>query len=147
VKTSLGYPDREGERELLRRRLGRAEQVPDAEQVLTPERVRELQTVPESVHVDEDLQGYVTDVARATREDARVEVGVSPRGTQRLLEVARANAVVAGRDYLTPDDVKRVARPALAHRLVLTPEATVENVAATEVVETVLDDITVPTVE
>jgi MoxR-like ATPase len=147
IKTSLGYPDREGERRLLSRRLARAEQVPEAEQVLTPAQVEALQQVPETVHVDEDLQGYMTDIARATREDRRVEVGVSPRGTQRLLETARARAVMAGREYVTPDDVKRVADPVLAHRLVLTPEATVEDVDPADVVEEILDGITVPTVE
>ncbi|WP_254824580.1 AAA family ATPase [Haloglomus halophilum] len=146
VKTSLGYPERDAERRLLSRRLGRAEQVPTAEQVVDPEAVRALQSVPETVHVDEDLQGYMTDIARATREDPRVEVGVSPRGTQRLLESARAHAVLAGRDFATPDDVKRVARPVLAHRLVLTAKASVEDVDATTVVDDVLDDIAVPTV-
>jgi MoxR-like ATPase len=75
-----------------------------------------------------------------------VSVGVSPRGTQRLFEAARARAVLAGREYVTPDDVKRVAQPALAHRLVLTPDAKVEDVRKREVVEHVLDEVPVPTV-
>jgi len=147
VKTSVGYPDRDGEGQLLRRRLARAEQLPDAEQVLTPERVRALQAVPETVHVDEDIQDYMVDIVRATRDDRRVEVGVSPRGTQRLLETVRAHAVMAGREFVTPDDVKRVARPVLVHRLVLKPRAVVEDVEPTAVLEDILDGITVPTVE
>jgi MoxR-like ATPase len=85
-------------------------------------------------------------VARATRTDRRVEVGVSPRGTQRLFEAARAHAVLVGREYVTPDDVKRMALPVLAHRLVLTPDAKVEDVDKRDVVEAVLDEVPVPTV-
>jgi len=84
---------------------------------------------------------------RATREDRRVDVGVSPRGTQRLFETARAAAVVAGREFVTPDDVKRVAEPALAHRLVLTPDAAVNDVDERDVIADVLDRVAVPTVE
>jgi MoxR-like ATPase len=74
-----------------------------------------------------------------------VNVGVSPRGTQRLFEASRARAVLAGREYVTPDDVKRVAEPALAHRLVLTPDARVEDVHKPDVIEDVLEEVPVPT--
>ncbi|PSP77772.1 ATPase [Halobacteriales archaeon QS_1_68_20] len=147
VKTSIGYPDDEGEVELLRRRAGRETQSPSIEAVLSTSDVQALQQVAETVRVDDDLLSYMATVARATREDRRVEVGVSPRGTQRLFETARARAVIEGREYVTPDDVKQVARPVLAHRLVLTPDATVNNVEKDQVVEDVLDDVPVPTVE
>jgi MoxR-like ATPase len=88
----------------------------------------------------------MTAIARATRDDRRVEVGVSPRGTQRLFETARARAVIAGREYVTPDDVKWVAEPALSHRLVLTPDARVDDVQKTSIVREILDEIPVPTV-
>lgn len=146
LKTALGYPDRDGEVELLGRRVARTSQVPSVEEVLTPERVRDLQMVAEEVHVDEDVLGYVADVARATRKDRRVDVGVSPRGTQRLLEAARAHAVLQGQDYVAPDDVKRVALSVLAHRLVLTAEATVEGIDSRNIVDDVLAEISVPTV-
>ena len=147
VRTSLGYPDAEGERELLRRRLGRTTRSPEAESVLDREGVRALRAAPESVRVEEDVLDYVVDVARRTRSDRRVEVGVSPRGTQRLLEAARARATREGREYVTPDHVATVARPALAHRLVLTPDARVEDVRPETVVDDVLGAVTVPTVE
>jgi len=147
VKTSLGYPDLDGEVELLQRRRARDTQSPEAERVLTDEAVAELRRVPESVRVEDELLEYVARVARATREDRRVEVGVSPRGTQRLFETARAEAVLAGREYVTPDDIKRVAEPVLAHRLVLTPDATVNDVDKRSVVESVLDEVPVPTLE
>ena len=146
VKARLGYPDAAGEREILHRRLGRSEATPSVESVLTTERVRELQAVPENVRVEDDLVGYITDVTRTTREDRRVAVGVSPRGTQRLLETCRARAVIDGREFVTPDDVKRVAEPTLAHRLVLTPEATVEGTERRAIVRDVLGRVAVPTV-
>ncbi len=147
VKTSMDYPEREGEIELLRRRAGRTEQVPTVEPVLEEGMVETLQAVPETVHTDEDLLEYIADLSRATREERRVEVGVSPRGTQRLFELARARAVVSSRAFVTPDDVKRVARPTLAHRLVLTPEAQVNDVSKTAVLEEVLSEVPVPTIE
>jgi MoxR-like ATPase len=147
VKSSIGYPDDEGELELLRRRAGRTTQSPSVERVLDPDRVDVLRSVPETVRVESDLLSYMTAMTRATREDYRVEVGVSPRGTQRLFESARARAVIGDRDFVTPDDVKAVAHPALAHRLVLTPDATVENVEKREVIADILDETPVPTVQ
>lgn len=147
VKSSIGYPDDEGEVELLRRRSGRTSQSPTVGRVLDPERVDDLRAVPEEIRVESDLLTYMTGITRATREDYRVEVGVSPRGTQRLFEVSRARAVLENRDFVTPDDVKAVAQPALAHRLVLTPDATVENVEKREIIADVLEEIPVPTVQ
>ncbi|SEV87487.1 AAA family ATPase [Natrinema salifodinae] len=147
VKSSIGYPDEDGERELLQRRLGRTDRSPSIDPALDDERVRALRAVPESVRVDDDLVAYVAAIARGTRTRRQVDVGVSPRGTQRLLEATRARAVVAGRDYVTPDDVKRVARPVLAHRLVLTPDASVDGASKAAIVDEVLDTVPVPTLE
>jgi MoxR-like ATPase len=147
VKASMGYPSYDGEAELLYRRADRTRRSPSVEAVLSPERVRELQAVPETVRVDDDLILYILDVCRATRADSRVAVGVSPRGTQRLFETARARAVVDGRSYVTPDVVKTVAEPVLAHRLVLTADARVDDVRKAAVVGDVLDEVTVPTVD
>ncbi|WP_276271119.1 AAA family ATPase [Haloarcula litorea] len=146
VKSSIGYPDDEGEVELLRRRAGRTEQSPSVEPILDADRVETLRAVPETVTVDEDLLAYMADVARATREDYRVEVGVSPRGTQRLFEASRAQAVVEGREFVAPDDIKGVAQSVLAHRLVLTPDARVEGVQKRDVLADVLGEVPVPTV-
>ena len=147
VKTSLGYPDEAGEVSILRRRAGRTDQSPTVERVLDPSAVTELRTVPETVRVDDDLLAYMASLARATREDRRVAVGVSPRGTQRLFEATRAAATLAGRPFVTPDDVKRVAEPTLAHRLVMTPDSTVNDVDKRDVIRDVLDRVAVPTVD
>jgi len=147
VKTSIGYPDEAGEVELLRRRAGREEQSPSVGRVTSETQVERLRHVPETVQVDDDLLDYVAALCRETREDPRVEVGVSPRGTQRLFEAARARATIVGRDFVTPDDIKRIAQPVLAHRVVLTPDATVNNVEKSQIVDAVLDSVPVPTVE
>jgi MoxR-like ATPase len=147
VKSSIGYPESEGEYELLRRRAGRSTQSPSVGTVLDEELVTRLREVPETVRVDDDLLRYMATVARETREDRRVEVGVSPRGTQRLFEAARTYAAMQGREFVTPDDVKRVAHPVLAHRVVLTPDAQVNNVAKASIIDRVLGDVPVPTVE
>jgi MoxR-like ATPase len=147
VKTSIGYPSADGERELLRRRAGREDRSPAVEAVLSREGVRTLQRVPERVRVDEDLLGYISELSRATREDPRVTVGVSPRGTQRLFEAARARAVIEGREYVTPDHVTAAAQPVLAHRIVLTADARVNDVDKAGVIADTLDRVSVPTVE
>jgi MoxR-like ATPase len=147
VKSSIGYPEAEGEYELLRRRAGRSTQSPSVGTVLDEELVTQLREVPETVRVDDDLLQYMANVARETREDRRVEVGVSPRGTQRLFEAARTYAAMQGREFVTPDDVKRVAQPVLAHRVVLTPDAQVNSVEKASIIDRVLGDVPVPTVE
>jgi len=145
VKTSMGYPDREGELRLLDRREERTTQAPSVSRVLEAGSVSALQDAVESVAVARKLRGYVVDVGRATREDDRVDVGVSPRGIQRFYEAARAEALLHGREYVVPDDVKAVAAPAMAHRLVLTADATVRGVDKRTVVEDVLERVPVPT--
>ena len=146
VKADIGYPDRGGERELIDRRADRTTATPEVSQVVEDDALARLQDVPESVTVSDGVRDYVVDVGRATREDDRVEVGVSPRGIQKLFEVARARAVVHGRDYVTPDDVKQVARPVLVHRVVLTGQANVEQTEPEDVVADVLDRVDVPAV-
>ncbi|WP_058825798.1 MoxR family ATPase [Haloferax sp. Q22] len=147
VKSAIGYPDLDGEVELLHRRAGRSEQSPSVERVLDRDTVAAIRRAPESVRVEDDLLEYMAKLARETRTDRRVRIGVSPRGTQRLFEATRARAVIEGREFVTPDDVKRVSQSVLAHRLVLTPDARVEDVRKSDVVDDVLGRVTVPTLE
>ncbi|MFC6988874.1 AAA family ATPase [Haloplanus sp. GCM10025708] len=144
VKTEMGYPDREGERELLDRRADRTTQAPTVDRVVDEREVTAIQNVVETVHVEDGLRDYVVDLGRATREDARVDVGVSPRGIQRLFEASRARAVVDGRDYVAPDDVKAVVHPTFDHRVVLSSEARVRGVEKEAVVDSVLGSVDVP---
>lgn len=147
VKTSIGYPDESGEIEIIHRRRDREKKSPSVETVIDAGRVTELRQVPETIHIDDDLIEYIVALARETRADDRVEIGVSPRGTQRLFEAARAYATLCGREYTVPDDVKRVSQPVLAHRLVLTPDATVNNITKDHIIDSVLDSIQVPILE
>ena len=147
VKASMGYPSYEGEAELLYRRANREARSPTVGSVLSTDQVRALQRVPETVRVDDDLVHYILELCRGTRDDPRISIGVSPRGTQRLFEIARARAVIEGREYVTPDHVKAVAEPVLAHRLVLTADARVNGVRKSTVIEDALGRTTVPTVD
>lgn len=144
VKTSIGYPDESGEIEMIHRRRNRGKMSPSVDTVIEAESVTAVRQVPEAIHVDDDLVEYVVALARETRTDDRVEIGISPRGTQRLFEAARAYATLRGREYTVPDDVKRVSHPVLAHRLVLTPDATVNNISKDHIIDSVLDSIQVP---
>lgn len=144
VKSAIGYPDRDGEKELLFRRLDRDAAEPSVSQTIDRGTAAALRTAQELVTVDRDLVDYVVDICRATREDVRVATGVSPRGTQRLLEASRAAAAYHGRDYLVPDDIKRVAAPTLAHRLVLTTEARMDRTSERQIVDEILNTVGVP---
>jgi MoxR-like ATPase len=147
VKSSIGYPDEPGEVELLHRRSDRDVQTPTVTSVLDEDSVRDLRQVSETVHAEDDLIEYVAKIGRETRERPRAEVGVSPRGVQSLFEAARARAVLTGRDFVTPDDVKQVVDPVLAHRIVLTPEASIDKVNKARIVEEAVEQVPVPTVE
>ncbi|WP_226022669.1 AAA family ATPase [Halomicrobium salinisoli] len=146
VKTAMGYPDFDGERELIDRRADRTAQAPGVTTVVEGDRIADLQRVAESVRVDGKVRDYVVELGRATRRDERVDVGVSPRGLQRLFEAARARAVIEGRDYVVPEDVVGVAEDVFAHRLVLTADASVREVDPADVVADVLDRVEVPAV-
>jgi MoxR-like ATPase len=146
IKTTMGYPSADGERLLLDRRANRKAQTPTVEQVIDGRRVPELQEVPEHVEVDPRLRDYMVTLARRTRTDDRVHVGVSPRGIQKLFEASRATAVIAGRDYVVPDDIKRVVGPVFTHRIVLTADASVRGTARFDIVRDVLDTVEVPAV-
>lgn len=148
VKDTLGQPDAEGKVELLRRRADRTTSIPTAEPVVDSFReIIALQQVPETVDVDEDLLTYISEIVDLSHEDHRVRVGVSPRGLQRLFEAMRARAVMDKRTYVVPSDIQRIAVPVLAHRLVLTPEAQVNDIEKAAVVQDLLDEVPVPTVE
>ena len=147
IKTSIGYPDAAGERELLDRRTSRSTATPEATQVVDSETFNQLQEVPEYVQVDDKLKDYIVDLGRRTREHQAVKAGVSPRGIQRLLEASRARAVISGRNYVVPDDIKSIAPPVITHRLVLTADATVEGISKRDVTKSVLNSVNVPAMD
>lgn len=144
VKTAMGYPDKDGERELLDRREDRRTQIPTVNAVSSPGELQRLQATAEQVGVKPEVKDYIIDIARETRSHEQVNNGVSPRGVQKMFEAARALAVLDGRDYVTPHDVKRLAEPVFAHRLVLSTDATVREVSPTDVLGQCVGAIPVP---
>jgi MoxR-like ATPase len=147
IKTSIGYPDYDGEQDLLDRRLGRMSSAPSVDQVVTAETPQTPQQVPEYVHVAPETRDYILTLGRATREHEAVEVGASPRGIQRFLEATRARAVIHGREYVIPEDVKTLANPVLAHRIVLRSVAVVEETAKSDIIDDVLEQTPVPAMD
>jgi len=147
LRMGVGYPSRDHEWEMLERRLERAEEEVELEQVAERQMLLEMQRSLEQVHVEESLGFYIVDLVAATRSAPGVQVGSSPRGSLALLKLARGRAALSGRDYATPDDVKAVAVPALAHRLSLRPELWVERRRSDDIVRELLDQVPTPAVE
>jgi len=144
LRLDVGYPPPDEEAEVLRRRLDRRREDVDLAPVIDAERLAALQTGLEHVTVDDDVLRYCVDLAAETRAHRMVEVGASPRGSQALLLVARALAVMAGRDYVLPEDVKDCAVPALAHRLTLRAETWSTGLTGEQVVTELLDSVPGP---
>ncbi len=145
VRLAVGYPTAEAELDVLARRLARRVEWAPVRQVVDADTLRAMQAGVESVPVDADVLRYCVDLAAATRSHAAVEVGASPRGSQALVLVARALAVLDGRDYVLPEDVKAVGVAALAHRLSLSPQAWAVGTAPQQVVREVLEHVAGPT--
>ena len=144
LRIEVGYPERRDEWGVLERRIERTRDEVVLEPVVDGPRLIELQRSLEHVHVSEPIGLYMVDLVAATRESPRLQVGASPRGTLALLKLARARAAVAGRDFVTPEDVKAVAVPALAHRLTLRPELWVQRVRGEDVVHEALETVPTP---
>ena len=144
ARVRLGYLDAEGEAEMVRRRLARGSAPPVSAQVTDAERLLAMRESLESVQLHPDLLEYVVALVAATRTHPQVTVGASPRGTLAVIQLARGHAALAGREYVTPEDIKAVAVPALAHRLVLRPEMWVRQVSGEDVAREVLASVPVP---
>jgi MoxR-like ATPase len=144
LRTGFGYPAADDEWEMLERRLDRRVDEVELREVVDRPTLLAMQRVVEEVHVDESVGRYVVDLVAATRRSPSVSVGSSPRGSLALLKLARCRAALGGRDFVTPDDVKSVAVPALAHRLVLRPELWVQRRSGEDVVREILDEVRTP---
>ena len=145
-KMSVGYPDRADEDEILRRRIARGKDAVDVDVITDPQRVIAMQQACEDVYVDPALRMYMVEIVSRTREDPRVLVGASPRGSQALLKTSRAAAALRGRDFVTPDDIKAVSELAIAHRIILKPEHQIKGLESGEVIQAILREVPVPTV-
>jgi MoxR-like ATPase len=148
LKVPMTYPDREEELELAGRMLGDASPEETLASNVAPvdegTRLPEVRRYLQQIVVRPDLVSYVVDLIRKTRTHDSILVGSGPRATQALLLGSRAHAALYDRDFVTPDDVKAMARPVLEHRLILRPEYEIEGVTVPEVIEKVLQEVTVP---
>jgi MoxR-like ATPase len=147
LRVSFGYPSRRDEWEVLSRRMERREDEVELSPVVDGPTLLALQAAIEDVHVGEAVGGYIVELVNATRASTSTNVGASPRGSLAVLKLARCKAALAGRDFVTPEDVKAVAVPALAHRLMLKPELWVQQLAAEDVVRELLETVPTPAAE
>jgi MoxR-like ATPase len=144
MRVSFGYPSREEEYDVLVRRLARQQEEVDLDRITDAAGVLEMQAATETVTVDESVGRYCVDLATATREHGDVLTGSSPRGSLGLVLAARGWAVLRGRDYVVPEDVKAVARAVLGHRITVKPELWMTQASGRRVVDGVLASVATP---
>ncbi|WP_459548987.1 AAA family ATPase [Nocardia sp. X0981] len=144
IQLRLGYLSEQDETQMIRRRLERGAVPPRVNQVVDAKGLLEMRHTVEFVSVHPDVVGYVVALAAATRGHAQVEVGASPRSELDLVQMARARALLHGRDYVVPEDVKALAVPAMAHRITLRPEMWVRRIRGEDVIGELLRRLPVP---
>ena len=147
MRLRIGYPDKNSEVEILRRRVARRTDDFAINTVVDPTALIEMQESVERVHADDGVLGYITDIVRETRTHGQVEIGASPRGSIALLKLARANAALSGRDYILPDDVKTVCSEALSHRIIPKAASWVRGFDPLSIIEEILRKVPVPRVD
>ncbi len=146
IKVAVGYPSVEEEQLILRRRRERKQDEVTLSKIVDAKQLLEMRAAVEGVHVEPDLENYIASLVHATREDRRVAVGASPRGSLAFLKMARAHAALNGRDYITPDDVKHYGQAILSHRIILQPEYWMAHKVTGEVIRDVLARTPVPVI-
>ncbi len=146
MRLSVGYPSTEDEAEIARRRISRGKDDFDVEQVTNPQDLLRMQDACEHVHIDPSILHYIARIITATRDHPDTHVGSSPRGTLGLVKAARASAALNGRTFVSPDDVRGLAIPVLAHRIILTPDARFEGRTGADVIRDIIKRIKAPTV-
>jgi MoxR-like ATPase len=144
ARVSLGYPDRDDEWEVLHRRVERRTDEVELQPVVDRDALVAMQRSLELVHVSERIGRYMVSIVAATRGHPSLELGASPRGSLALLKLARAAAVLDGRDFVIPEDVKRVASPALSHRVRLRPDLWVRRVRDADVIAECVASVPAP---
>ncbi len=146
IKMSVGYPDEDVEVGILQARADRKKDSFTVKALATPAKVVEMHKSIEEVYVKKEVMKYMVELVQSTRRDSRIAVGSSPRGSLGLFKLSRALAVLSGRDYVVPDDVKRSAIPVLGHRIILKPEARIRGVKVEEIISELLMTVQVPAV-
>jgi MoxR-like ATPase len=144
MRVSFGYPTTEEEHDVVMRRMIRQQEEVELDQVIDAAGLRAMQAAVETVTLDESVARYCVDLATATRDHRDVLTGSSPRGSLGLALASRAFAVIRGRDYVIPEDVKAVARAVLSHRITVKPELWMTQASGPRVVDAVLGDVATP---
>jgi len=147
IKLSIGYPSLTEEQEILRRRRERRRDEFNLQPVIDSETLLAMRQAIEEIHLEADLENYIVKIVHQTRTDSRISVGSSPRGSLALLKLARAQAVLDGRDFVLPDDVKAFAKPALIHRMILTPELWLKPGIDGQILDGIVQTVAVPVIE
>lgn len=143
VRLSLGYPGRANELQILENQK-QTHPLESIGQVVTNDDLVAAQKAVKEVHVDQRLKEYMVDLVEASRQHEQVYLGASPRGSLALFNTSRAWAAMQGRDFVTPDDIKDLAEPALSHRIIVSPAARMRNIDARGIVREILSTVTVP---
>tara|TARA_B100001142_G_scaffold330144_2_gene396539 strand:- start:2789 stop:3757 length:969 start_codon:yes stop_codon:yes gene_type:complete len=143
IRLDVGYPDEDGEIEILRR-FEEKSPLDTIDTVSTPEEIVNLQKSLSRIYVNDSIRSYIADITRATREHSAFELGASPRATLALFQATRASAAINGRTYVNPEDVKKLVTPVLAHRLLLSTNSRLRGRGSEEVIDEVLQTIPVP---
>ncbi len=143
MRVSLGYPDREHELQILGDRQ-HEQPIDTVQQVIDANDIRSIQEAVQHIYVDELVSGYIVDLIRATREHPDIYLGASPRASLGLFRSGQALAAIRGRGYVVPDDVKHLAEPVIAHRIIVSPAARIRNIDTRNIVSDVLTSVPVP---
>ena len=144
ISFSLGYPDAKHEIEILTR-FQKNSPMDGLTPVCTPEEIREVRQTVRDVHATDEIKGFIIKLAGETRRSSFVRLGLSPRASQHLLLASQTSAFMEDRDFVIPEDVLDVAQAVLAHRLILSPEALMENKTASEIIDSIKKRIPIPT--
>jgi len=144
LRTTMGYPGEEDEVQLLTDRIERQTDEVRLSPVCDAPTFSAVQRTLEQIHIDPRLVRYCVELVRATRSEPQLAVGSSPRGTLALTKLTRATALLAGREFVSPDDIRSMVVPALAHRVVLSDDAWARQVSPETVVRRAVDRVPVP---
>ncbi len=143
VRLAVGYPDRESEMGIIKGRQT-ADPYADMKKIVTSEAVRSMQAAVLLVTIKDELVGYIADLVEATRANSMIELGISPRGAIAVSHMAKACAIMNGRDYVTEDDIRDVFNDVCAHRLILTQKARAANLTAYDVLQQIINNVKAP---
>lgn len=143
LKIRMGYPSVQQEIEVLRRAENK-QPIEEITSVMTVEELLALQRAVQQVYIEDSVKGYIVDIARATRENPRVYLGVSPRASVALMKASQAYAFIQGRDFVKPDDIKYLAPFVFGHRLILTPDTRYEGVTPEQIISQIIEQTYVP---